>query len=98
MTSFGFELLASEEYNLTMSDFIVRKYQPSDKEAVKKLYELASIKSEIGYRSGPWEQDFKDIEGTYFNGGEFLLGILNNEVIAIGGYRKITETMGRSEE
>ena len=75
--------------------FVIRKYQSSDKVAVKKLYELASINSEIGYRSGPWYQDFEDIEGTYFNGGEFLVGLVNNEIVAIGGFRKIDHKIGQ---
>lgn len=79
---------------LIMSNFVVRRYQSSDKEAVKKLYELASIKSEIGYRSGPWEQDFEDIERIYLNGGEFFVGLLNNDIIAMGGHRKVTDTIG----
>ncbi|MEK9143011.1 MAG: GNAT family N-acetyltransferase [Patescibacteria group bacterium] len=77
-----------------MSDFKIRRYESSDKEKVKELYVLASIHSEIGYRSGPWEQDFEDIENAYFNGGEFLVGLVNNNIIAIGGYRKITDKMG----
>lgn len=78
-----------------MSDFILRKYQSRDKEEVKKLYELASIHSEIGYRSGPWEKDFDNIEGEYFNGGEFLVGISDNQIVAIGGYRKLTDSTGQ---
>ena len=77
-----------------MDDFTVRRYKSSDKEKVKKLYELSSVHSEIGYRSGPWEQDFEDIENTYFNGGEFLVGLVNEEIVAIGGYRKISDKIG----
>jgi ribosomal protein S18 acetylase RimI-like enzyme len=78
-----------------VSNFIIRKYKSSDKEEVKKLYELASIYSEIGYRSGPWEHDFDDMEGEYFNGGEFLVGAIDNEIVAIGGFRKISDSMGQ---
>ncbi len=77
-----------------MNDLIIRKYIIEDKEEVKKLYELSSIYSEIGYRSGPWEKDFEDIEETYFNGGEFLVGFVGEKIVAMGGYRKITDTMG----
>ena len=77
-----------------MNNLLIRRYQSSDKTKVKELYKLASIHSEIGYRSGPWEQDFEDIESSYFNGGEFLVGLLNDEVVALGGYRKITDTIG----
>ncbi|HEX8965552.1 MAG TPA: GNAT family N-acetyltransferase [Patescibacteria group bacterium] len=78
-----------------MSDLLIRKYQTADKDSVKKLYELASIHSEIGYRSGPWEQDFDDIEGTYFSGGEFIVGLSDNQIVAIGGYKKVSNTIGQ---
>ena len=78
-----------------MNNLLIRRFQSSDKENVKKLYELASINSEIGYRSGPWEEDFENIEETYLNGGEFLVGLVNNEIVTIGGYKKITDTVGQ---
>ena len=77
-----------------MNSLITRRYLPSDKEKVKDLDKLASIHSEIGYRNGPWEQDFEDIESSYFNGGDFLVGLLNNEIVTIGGYRKISDKIG----
>lgn len=39
-------------------------------------------------------QDLEDIENSYFNGGEFLVGLLNNEIIAVGAYRKVSDKMG----
>jgi len=78
-----------------METLTIRRYQPPDKEKVKKLYELASIHSEIGYRSGPWEADFEDIEGHYFNGGEFLVGLIGDEIVTFGGYRKISDNVGQ---
>jgi len=78
-----------------MSDLIIIRYKSSDKEDIKNLYKLSSIHSEIGYRSGPWEADFDDIEGHFFNGGEFLVGLINDEIIAIGGYRKISNEVGQ---
>lgn len=78
-----------------MSEFIVRRYKHIDKEKVRELYELASHHSEIGYRSGPWEKDFDDIEGHFFNGGEFLVGLIDDTVVAIGGYRKMPNNIGQ---
>ena len=77
-----------------MNNLLIRRYKSSDKEKVKKLYELASIHSEIGYRSGPWEQDFENIEASYFNGGTFLVGLFDNKIVAIGGCMKISDTVG----
>ncbi len=78
-----------------MSDFMIRRYKSSDNEKVKELYKLGSIHSEIGYRSGPWEADFDDIEGHFFNGGEFLVGLIDDEIVAIGGYRKMPNNIGQ---
>jgi len=78
-----------------MDNFIIRRYKSDDKEKVKEFYKFASIHSEIGYRSGPWESDFDNIEGHFFNGGEFLVGLIDGEVIAMGGYRKISDNVGQ---
>jgi len=78
-----------------MSSFAIRRYKSTDKEKVKELYKLGSIHSEIGYRSGPWEADFDDIEGHFFNGGEFLVGLICDEIVAIGGYRKMPNNIAQ---
>ncbi|MCL4359845.1 GNAT family N-acetyltransferase [Patescibacteria group bacterium] len=77
-----------------MKSFTIRRYQTSDNARVRKLYKLASVHSEIGYRTGPWEQDFSDIPGIYLNGGNFLIGVIDDEVIAMGGLRKVSESIG----
>ena len=77
-----------------MSDFTVRQYIASDKEAVKELYRLASVHYEIGYREGPWEKDFEDIENAYLKDGDFLVGVLGTEIVAIGAYEKISDDVG----
>lgn len=42
--------------------------------------------------TGIWEKDFKDIEGIYLNNrGEFLVGMKDNRIVAMGGLRKTTE-------
>lgn len=77
-----------------MMEFVIRSYTASDKEQVKKLYKIASIHSEIGYRSGPWEKDFADIENHYLTNGEFLVGLRGNTIVAMGVYEKITNSLG----
>lgn len=77
-----------------MSDLRIRRYTPSDKESIKELYKLASEHSEIGYRSGPWEEDLEDIEKYYFDGGDFLVGVQGEKIVAMGGYRKISDKIG----
>lgn len=65
-----------------------------DKEKVKELYKLGSIDSEIGYREGPWYKDFDDIESFYCNGGDFLVGLIDEEIVAMVGLQKITNVEG----
>lgn len=77
-----------------MSDFIVRRYKSSDKQKVKDLYKLASIHSEISYRDGPWRKDLEDVPAFYFNGGDFLVGLVNDEIVAMVGLQKITDSEG----
>jgi ribosomal protein S18 acetylase RimI-like enzyme len=76
------------------SDLVIRSYQTSDKDIIKNLYILASVNSEIGYRDGPWYKDLDDVEKFYLNGGDFLVGLIKGEIVAIVGLEKISETEG----
>lgn len=78
-----------------MGQLIIRRYQPSDKQKIKDLYKLASIHSEISYRRGPWEVDFDDIKRHFLREGEFLVGLVKDEIVTIGGYRKISNNIGQ---
>lgn len=41
-------------------------------------------------RPGPWNDDLKSIEAVYLrSGGEFLVGTVDGEVVAMGGLRRI---------
>jgi GNAT superfamily N-acetyltransferase len=40
---------------------------------------------------GPWDDDLDDIEGVYLgSGGEFLVGILEGEIVAMGAIRQVS--------
>lgn len=42
--------------------------------------------------TGKWEKDFDDIEGIYLhNQGDFLVGTIDNKIVAMGGLRKFDE-------
>ena len=75
-----------------MTNLVIRSCRAADKEHIKDLYKLASIHSEIGYRDGPWYTDLDDIEDFYFKGGDFLIGEINGEIVAMVGLQKITDT------
>ncbi|MBI4479653.1 MAG: GNAT family N-acetyltransferase [Acidobacteria bacterium] len=41
--------------------------------------------------AGPWNDDFASIEGVYLqNGGEYLVGLSEERIVAMGALRKVT--------
>ncbi len=77
-----------------MSDnFTCRRYENKDKDDVWNLHILAlSNVKNLNYIGGPWEEDLNNIEDVYLNnGGEFLVVEIKDEIIAMGGLRKISE-------
>jgi len=69
----------------------IRRYAPGDKHAVRRLHDdaLNEVGAHLG--SGPWDEDLDEIEDVYLNcGGEFLVGILNGEVVAMGALRRLS--------
>ena len=69
----------------------IRRYRPSDKRAVRRLHDdaLNEVGAHVG--AGPWDDDLDDIEGVYLDsGGEFLVGILEGEVVAMGAIRRVS--------
>ena len=75
-----------------MTKLLIRQYQPSDKKEVFDLH-VRALKNEDAYLyTGKWEKDFEDIEGIYLNNrGEFIVGLIDNTIIAMGGLRKKTD-------
>ena len=66
----------------------IRRYGPADREAVRKLHDeaLHDVGAHLG--GGPWDADLDDIESVYLRaGGEFLVGVLEGEVVAMGALR-----------
>jgi len=69
----------------------VRRYEPGDKRAVRRLHDdaLNEVGAHLG--SGPWDADLDEIEDAYLDsGGEFLVGVLNGEVVAMGALMRIS--------
>lgn len=69
-----------------------RRYQPSDLEEVKKLHRAGLESNGTYIGSGPWEHDLDTIEETYFDGGDFLVGYLGNELGVMGGFKRVDDT------
>jgi GNAT superfamily N-acetyltransferase len=67
----------------------IRRYEPGDKRAVRRLHDdaLNEVGAHLG--TGPWDEDLDDIEGVYLgSGGEFLVGILEGDVVAMGTIKR----------
>ncbi|MBX8637253.1 MAG: GNAT family N-acetyltransferase [Thermoplasmata archaeon] len=72
--------------------FQIRRYRQTDFDAVWDLHNeaLLSIGAHLG--NGPWDEDLRNIEKTYLEtGGEFLVGTVGNEIVAMGALKKICE-------
>lgn len=75
-----------------MSELLIRQYKSSDKADIFELH-VKTMKAEGAYaETGDWDKDFDDIEGIYLNNkGEFIVGILNDKIVASGALKKITD-------
>jgi ribosomal protein S18 acetylase RimI-like enzyme len=75
---------------------IYRQYQPSDKDAAWNLH--ISVLKEIGGffkdTTGRLDSDFKDIEGTYLVGGDFIIAESGGKMVGMGALRKIDGETG----
>ncbi len=75
-----------------MTKLIIRQYQLSDKKEIFDLHVRALENVGAHMYTGKWEKDFDDIEGIYLNNrGEFLVGTIDNKIVAMGGLRKMTD-------
>ncbi len=75
-------------------------YSPEYQESILELHrsEVASLKSivgpEIGIDQEEEEADLRAIEQVYLqSGGEFLVGLLDGAVIAMGGFMPLSDTL-----
>ena len=67
----------------------IRRYEPGDREAVRNLHDAAlnGVGAHLG--TGAWDADLDAIESVYLgNGGEFLVGVLAGELVAMGALRR----------
>ena len=69
----------------------IRRYRPSDYDAVWELHNVALHAVNAHAGNGPWDDDLHQIERVYLaNDGEFLVGILNGQLVAMGALRQTT--------
>ena len=66
--------------------FELRSFCEDDVDAVWQLHDAALEEAGAHGGRGPWEDDLRDIRGTYLDsGGDFLIGLLDGKLVAMGG-------------
>lgn len=77
-------------------NLIIRQYQSTDKDTVWELHLQALEPTGAMLPGGPWnDNDLNNIENEYIhNGGDFLVGTIDNVIVCIGALRKKSETTG----
>ena len=67
----------------------IRPYQASDLDQVWALHNLALRDTGAHVGNGPWDDDLKKIDAVYqHNGGCFLVGIVEDRIVAIGALER----------
>ena len=70
----------------------VRRYAPEDREVVWRLHDVAMREAGIHLGDESWYDDLREVQGVYLrNGGEFLVGAIEGEVVAMGAVKKTGE-------
>lgn len=71
----------------------LRRFAETDATAVWNLHNLA-LRQDGGHPgNGRWDVDLRSISSAYLDdGGEFLVGVLDRRVVAIGALRHLTDS------
>lgn len=76
-----------------MSDLEIRRFEPADCEAVRDLNERAMATTPEWVPDAP-DRDLQDVPGHYLEpGGEFLVGVLDGDVLATAAYEPLAGWM-----
>jgi ribosomal protein S18 acetylase RimI-like enzyme len=72
----------------------LRRFEPGDARAVRALHDLALAEAGAHLGRGPWDDDLRSIPATYIDdGGEFLVGLCDGRLVAMGALRHVTDTV-----
>lgn len=78
---------------MTEQTLSIRRYDPADADRLWTIHEQALRESGIEFVEDKAEEDFTKIPERYLETeGEFLVGVLADEVVAMGGYQPRSET------
>src|SRR5918912_1138062 len=74
---------------MTETPLTFRRYEDGDREAVWAV--VAAKTAQLGFTTGPWDEDMRSIPHTYLaSGGEFIVGELGGGLVAHASPRRLT--------
>ena len=69
------------------------RYKPDYQDTLLQLHHEAIADMVMGISQNDEETDLRNIDKYYIqNGGEFLVGLINEEVVAMGGFQRLSNT------
>jgi ribosomal protein S18 acetylase RimI-like enzyme len=72
----------------------LRRFEPVDERAVWELHNLGLAGTGAHLGNGPWDEDLRSIQDSYLSdGGEFLVGVVDGTVVAMGALRHVTDSV-----
>lgn len=77
-------------HNLLMYQLKIRRYNSKDHDVVWELHKLGLV--EIGgmpSKDNPWDQDIDNIEKVYLQGGDFIVGELDGQIVAMAAFKRV---------
>lgn len=77
----------------SMPELQMRRYQPGDWDQIWELHVTPLQQIGVYKGEGPWDDDLYSIDEVYFQQrGDFLVGILDGRLVAMGAFRQTTPT------
>lgn len=73
-----------------MTQLKIRRYKKSDNKDVWKLH-ILGLEQFKAYLGGGWDKDLDNIEQIYLKNGDFIVGEINNKIVAMGAFKKISD-------
>ena len=75
-----------------LDEITFRQFEYEDVGAVWRLHEEA-LRAVATFDEVQEDKDLLDIQANYIdNGGDFIVGLIDGEIVAMAGFRKLTET------
>jgi GNAT superfamily N-acetyltransferase len=72
----------------------LRRYEESDASRVRQLHEDGLRQTDADAGHGPWDDDLRSVRSVYLdNAGEFLIGVVDGEIVAMGGLLRVSKTV-----